>query len=662
MKLLRITLLTLAAIVFSAVSLSAQEANTQIKKVYVVFKTHLDVGFTDYSSAVTKRYIEDFIPRAIDVSKRLEADGSGDRYVWTTGSWVVHRYFQTANAEQKAELEKAIKQGVIVWNAVPYTVETESMTFDLLNTCLMLSKKLDARFGKRTIAAKMTDVPGHTRSLVTALSDAGVEFLHIGVNPASPIPQVPDYCRWRDTNGKEIILAYQRDYGTENILPDGTTAVSINFTGDNHGPHSYDAVKNIYNSLRKRYPNAQIVAGSFNDIAAHLRSIKRKLPLVTSEIGDTWIYGYGSAPKRMAKFRALSRLYSKWLKEKKIKRNSLEAIDFAVELGLIAEHTQGMDIKTHLINWDKYDMDKFIAARSTEPFQRVEQSWREIDNYLYSAIEYLPASLQAEAKAELAKFDNIAVKNTNKVDKSVESAPMWSLGLFDDLLKVDGVTYTMYSATDFDDYLNRYLRARYGWALDDIGKTGLNQSHAVSAEIKAREVGSMTDGDTKVVNIKFPQQNGVDARVYPEAMQIESRVYDGGRKADIALTIINKPAVRLPEAYWISFVPQGLKQVIAEKVGKRVDLFDVVAKGNRHMHGIDRYVDMITDKGTIRVWSDEAFLINLGETNGLSYSTGYPDMKGGVHFCLSNNLWGTNFTMWNEGSLTYHFRVELLNE
>ena len=259
-------------------------------------------------------------------------------------------------------------------------------------------------------------------------------------------------------------------------------------------------------------------------------------------------------------------------------------------------------------------------------------------------------------------FDKQSVKNIGTADKKAESAPTWNLDLFDNLLKVDGVTYTMYSAADYDDYLNRYLRARYGWALDDIGKTGLNKSHAVSAEIKAREVNSMTDGDVKVVNIKFPQSNGVDERVYPKAMQIESRIYDNGRKADIALTIIDKPAVRLPEAYWVSFVPQGLKQVIAEKVGERVDLLDVVAKGNRHMHGIDRYVDMVTDRGTIRVWSDEAFLINLGETNGLSYSTGYPDIKGGVHFCLSNNLWGTNFTMWSEGSLTYHFTVELLKK
>ena len=27
---------------------------------------------------------------------------------------------------------------------------------------------------------------------------------------------------------------------------------------------------------------------------------------------------------------------------------------------------------------------------------------------------------------------------------------------------------------------------------------------------------------------------------------------------------------------------------------------------------------------------------------------------------IQNNLWGTNFSMWNEGSLTYRFTVEML--
>lgn len=143
-------------------------------------------------------------------------------------------------------------------------------------------------------------------------------------------------------SGNDLLLVYQKDYGEDEVLPDGKTVVSINFTGDNHGPHSYERVKKIYADLRKRYPQAQLVGASFNDVARELLLIKKDLPVVTSEIGDTWIFGYGGAPIRMAKFRAVSRLYSQWLNEGKIKKDSDVALDFAAELGLIAEHTQGV--------------------------------------------------------------------------------------------------------------------------------------------------------------------------------------------------------------------------------------------------------------------------------------------------------------------------------
>ena len=172
----RFTLLLTACVAY--VAMCAAEPNNDVKKVLVIFKTHLDVGFTDFSSVVTKRYVEEFIPKAIAVSEKLQADGSGERYVWTTGAWLVEKYRKEAPAADVARLERAIKRGDIVWNAVPYTFESETMTADLFTTSLKLSQKLDKLYGKRTIAAKMTDVPGHTRSIVTPLYDAGVRFLH----------------------------------------------------------------------------------------------------------------------------------------------------------------------------------------------------------------------------------------------------------------------------------------------------------------------------------------------------------------------------------------------------------------------------------------------------------------------------------------------------
>ena len=653
----------LLAMLLPALPVGAQQENEYIEKVYVMFKTHLDVGFTDLSSVVTQRYVDNFIPQALDVADKLDAEGNGERYVWTTGSWLIWKYLRNATPAQTERLEKAIRRGDIVWNAVPYTVESEMMSRDLFESSLLTFQHLDKKYGKHTIAAKMTDVPGHTRSIIAPLAKAGIKFLHIGVNPATPIPAVPEICRWQDPEGNEVILMYQQDYGTGGILPDGKTAVAVNFTGDNHGPHSYEQVKAIYANLHKQYPNARLIPSSFNDLATELISMKDGLPVVTSEIGDTWIYGFGGSPIRMARFRALQALYSRWLKEGRIDPNSDSTMDFVLELGLVAEHTQGVDVKTHLCHWDKYDVDVFEKSRRDGCFRMAEASWRELDDYLTNAIDYLPEALRPEA---LKVIGEAAVPHvpafTEENSETKLFAPWHPEVMKRAKVKIGGLTYQTLDSKDYDRFFDTYMRAKYGWALLDFGKYGLDQSKAVSASMQAdvvrQETERVKDGILTKYELAFLPCKGVDRRVLPGKVYVEIKENKKGDKAEVAVTLLDKPAVRLPEAYWLSFSLDDITGIVAEKTGGRVNVMDVVERGARRMHAIDRYVDLVTDRGTLRIWSETAFLVNVGKASGLDYSTEYPDMQGGIHFNLSNNLWGTNFTMWNEGSLTYRFTLE----
>lgn len=655
----------ITALAVAAMSLLAAHAQPRdsITTVYVIFKTHLDVGFTDLSSKVEQNYIREFIPKALDVAEQLRADRSGERYVWTTGAWLVWEYLKQAQPADIKHLERAIKRGDIVWNGVPYTVESESMNLPLFEGGLALSARLDKRYHRHTIAAKMTDVPGHTRSVIAPLVRAGIRFLHVGVNPACPVPGVPPFCRWRDPQGNEIVLAYQQDYGTESILPDGHTAIAVNFTGDNHGPHTYEQVKKIYADLRSRYPKARLVPSSFNEVAEHLWAMKDKLPLVTSEIGDTWIYGYGGSPQRMARFRALQALYAHWLDEGRLERGSDTDLNFAARLGLIGEHTQGLDVKTHLQCWDQYDTDSFLKARSTAPFRFIEQSWKEIDDYIPQAVALLPANLQAEARQTLDEAVRVDVPTFGPTATTGDRAP-WQCNVLGGRLTIGSLSYQTFSQTDYNRYFDHYMRARYGWALADLGKPGLDKSQAVSAQLPAvtlrREVSREPQATRMRYELALPASHGVDPRCLPAKAYAECIAYDDGRKAELSVTLVDKPAVRLPEAYWLSFHVADIVGVVAEKLGQPVDLLDVVEGGARQMHGIDRYVDILTTGGTVRIWSPTAFLVNVGEPCGLNYSTDRPDPRGGIHFNLSNNLWGTNFTMWSEGSLTYRFTFEWL--
>ena len=220
-------------------------------------------------------------------------------------------------------------------------------------------------------------------------------------------------------------------------------------------------------------------------------------------------------------------------------------------------------------------------------------------------------------------------------------------------------------AKDYANFLDNYLRNRYEWALYDLSKIGLDKSQATNATLYAQvvkqEIKAEAEGTRTLYELSFPKSPRVDGRCYPEKMFVNSLDYKNGKKAELAVTLVNKPAVRLPEAYWLSFNAADIVSLVAEKIGQPVNLLDVVEKGNRQMHGIDHYVDIVTSKGVIRIWSKDAFLVNVGEPRGLNYSTQYPDKRGGIHFNLGNNLWNTNFSMWWEGSITYHFIIEWID-
>ncbi len=82
-----------------------------MKKVIVVSKTHLDLGFTDYAENIKQKYIHSFIPEAIDLAEKVNTQDK-KYFVWTTGSWILKEALK--NPQQKEKLTKAIKDGNIV--------------------------------------------------------------------------------------------------------------------------------------------------------------------------------------------------------------------------------------------------------------------------------------------------------------------------------------------------------------------------------------------------------------------------------------------------------------------------------------------------------------------------------------------------------------------
>ena len=332
--------------------LAEPSPDAQVKRVLVMFKCHFDAGFVDTQAAVVQKYFTEYFPRAIQVASSMRQSGDY-RYVWTTGSWLLYEYLEQATPQDRRRMEQAIGNGDIAWHALPFTWQTELIAPSMIAGGISLSQSLDRRFGRTTTGAKMTDVPGHTRGIVAPLASQGVKFLDIGVNDASTPAQLPPWFAWKAPTGETLMVMYHHGYGAVRRVPGSDLAVAIVVRDDNSGPHTLEEVAATYADLQRRFPNAQVIPTSLTEIANAIEPHKNALPVVTQEIGDTWIHGAASDPLKLARYREVARLRESWLAQGKFRIGDATDVALLRHLLLEVEHTWGTDTKTWL-DFDHY--------------------------------------------------------------------------------------------------------------------------------------------------------------------------------------------------------------------------------------------------------------------------------------------------------------------
>ncbi|HSM56641.1 MAG TPA: DUF5054 domain-containing protein [Candidatus Sulfomarinibacteraceae bacterium] len=668
---------------------SRQAHSAQPRKVHLVFKTHLDLGFTELANSVVRRYFTHFIPQALATARALRRRQRSERFVWTTGSWLIYEFLEQANSAQRAEMEEAILAGDITWHALPFTTHTELMDASLFDFGLTLSHELDRRFGRQTIAAKMTDVPGHTRAMVPLLARHGVRFLHLGVNPASTAPDVPDVFRWQAPGGEEIIVAYSRTaYGSPISVPGLDEMLLFAHSNDNLGPQSEAEIVEQFARLRQSYPQAQIEASDLNSFAQALEAarptLQATLPLVTSEIGDTWIHGAGSDPAKVAGWRALSRLRRRALQETPEIADDSRFRAFSRALLLVPEHTWGLDEKTHLADYERYSRAHFQALRDEPQTAAFAASWSEQRAYVQEALDALDdlplrqEALQAIKDTVPRRPDLTGYETVEDLERSLDTARFSiqfdpASGAIISLQDREGgrhwatadaplgwLRYQTLNERDYERFMDQYLTTRPDWALRDFSKPGLESAAAESGwwQVSLSRLLERADEDAHrfLLEMTLPQQcrqrYGAPGKFYLSltAPHDEATLY-------FELQWFEKAANRQPEALWFSFCPRlpAPERWLIEKMGMLISPLDVVPKGNRRLHAVDR--GAFYDDGQVRLTIEtlDAPLLAPGAPSLLNFTDEQPSLQEGLHFNLYNNVWGTNFPMWYEDDARFRF-------
>jgi hypothetical protein len=343
---------------------------------------------------------------------------------------------------------------------------------------------------------------------------------------------------------------------------------------------------------------------------------------------------------------------------------------------LEAEHTWGTDTKTWL-DFDNYEPADLARMLDTKNYKVVEFSWQEKRQDLLDGVATLPGALRAEAERAIEELKPAEPTTAAKVrehaaGKAIESAHF--------VLEIDATTgaltrlrnkatgrewasranplalftYQTLSQQDYQRFLADYLTTKADWAQKDFGKPNIERFGAKNQDWQAEStvvhVEDTSEGQRIVAQLQFKDDEAFQSgrAAFPRKVFIELLLPKAEPSIYLNVSWFGKPATRMPEALWLTFNPiaEDQKGWTLNKTGEAISPFDVVTSGNRHMHCLQKGFEYQQGKDRFAVETLDAPVVALGDRTPLGFSNAQPDLSKGIHSCLFNNAWGTNYIMW----------------
>eukprot|EP01087_Luapelamoeba_hula_P000994 TRINITY_DN10754_c0_g1_i1.p1 TRINITY_DN10754_c0_g1~~TRINITY_DN10754_c0_g1_i1.p1 ORF type:complete len:714 (-),score=88.74 TRINITY_DN10754_c0_g1_i1:50-2191(-) len=713
----------------------------------MVAMNHLDIGFDGihpiigYAFNVLNKYFDVYFPMAINVSNTIRSQSNGAlHYIYTTHPYLVSLYLDCPtqpwtwpapgmaphspippslhcpSANAVAAFKAAIHRGDITWHAFPFNSEPELYDDSLFVSSLQIAKRLDKQFNKKpTITMSQRDVPGMTRAVIPLLHKEGIAAITVGVNGASSPPAVDKLFTWQDPASQTEVYAMWHPGGYGGIdISDcvllGDQALAMAFNTDNAGPHTVPEAMKLFAQLKREFPNAVVNGSTWDAFVEKVVEMRPTLPVVTGEIGDTWIHGAASDPLKLAQFRETLRQRKSCIASGKCNVEDSEMQAFDRLLTKVGEHTWGLDVKTFLgdwVNWTNAEFHKANASSSVG-YKLMSNSWIEQRSFITNALSILASSNKEQYRALATDIKNAfaqltpnsdpstrglsevpASERTNPIDLGHEftlrfdasgavvslldkkttsnwASPKSPLGVY---------TCQTFDQSSYDTFFSEYFYCPVsicGWAAMDFGKPDVTRGNP-RVQNYTTKLTNMWKSDTRIL-----LQLKVDtyAVIYGGAPQNIWVEYEAGdRQINIRLLLSNKTSTRLPEAHWFSFMPDRSAnpgQWIFSKLGADVNPFDVVLNGSQHIHGVDedgaRYYSRSRHGLRIATW--DAALVSAGILSPFPtpLTPNHDDGTVGIHVNLYNNIWGTNYIMWypfdveHDAYIPYRFTVSFVDD
>lgn len=235
------------------------------------------------------------------------------------------------------------------------------------------------------------------------------------------------------------------------------TAICYAWRVDNTGPHSYDEAALIVDAVEALFPKAAgeakrkagrgvVASDAFDDFIQEITPYANELPVITQEIGDTWVFGADADPYKIATYRAATRAYAECMKhggDVSCLARSPNSADYHLEsmsddrvaalraferlLLVSTEHTWGWNGGvTQRKSWSNPELQQSLL---TDPeFKSTVGTWRESRAFVPNAVAALPEDSHLLTQIRLAFADIWRGNGLSALDDliSKRKANQWS--------------------------------------------------------------------------------------------------------------------------------------------------------------------------------------------------------------------------------------------
>lgn len=623
------------------------------KKIIAAFKTHFDYGYTNLAQEVLNDFCNEKLLQAIDICEKTKDNGN-KRYVWTLPAFLLMKMYENCDQNIKGRLVALINNGQIVCHALPFTMHTELLDEKLLNNMFLWTDRYVKMFSKPfPIAAKMTDVPGHTSAIIQPLVSRGVKFLHLGKNQASLAPDVPLLFWWEDLQGNRILTMYNQDYGSSLLPPKNwkyPVWLALCQTYDNVGVQNEGYVEEISQKVANEYDFA---TGSLDAFAEELlRCDLSNLPVVRGELSNTWVHGNGTYPKAMGTFRRKKEEFYR-LENLAIKKGvdiEREKNVFYENALIFCEHTFGINVLQYFGQHRSFDKVGFLIERKQRlEFPLAERSWGEQEERV-NAIEKVVQDLKAKLEEGETK-DKVISQPLN-----VKINGRWIEVVCDEKTYRLTYEYLLIGAKKMAGFQRRYLTRFFDWSISDFGRNYYPEIPSKKFQWKPYQV-EKGNGKTRVY-FENESESFLD---YGNFAKGEVLLWCENNELKITLQCDYKEPNSLLEAgnFIIDTQTEG-KTFKVEQGGIMVDVDkDIVSNSNQILWSVDKYAQI----DDVVLKTIDAPLVSFGKNAIYEFNGGKPRKKDAKFVVnLFNNQWGTNFPQWIEGEFSFSFELNKVSK